>query len=56
MNMTKAEARFYSRLDPRDPDYLDMEPEQDEDEPEEERVDNPEDDYVMTEAEKRGAL
>jgi hypothetical protein len=55
MNMTRAEVRFYSRLDPRDPDYLDIEEEQDE-EPEDEWVDNPEDDYIMTEPERRGEL
>ena len=52
---TRAEAKFYSSLDPRDPDYLDMEPEQDEGEPDE-WVDEREADFVMTEAEKRGEL
>jgi hypothetical protein len=57
MNMTRAEVRFYSSLDPRDPDYLDLEEEQDEDEePEDEWVDEREADFIMTEPEKRGAL
>lgn len=55
MQYTRAEIKYYSSLDPRDPDYLDMEEDEDE-EPEDEWVDNPEDDYIMTEAEKRGAL
>lgn len=54
--MTRAEVRFYSSLDPRDPDYLDMEEEYEDEEPEDEWENNPEDDYIMTEAEKRGAL
>ena len=54
--MTRSEIRFYSRLDPRDPDYLDLE-EEDEDEPEEEWVmDERACDYVMTQPELRGAL
>ena len=53
--MTRAEVRFYSRLDPRDPDYLDIEEEQGE-EPENEWVDNPEDDYIMTEPEPEPEL
>ena len=56
MQYTRAEAKFYSSLDPRDPDYLDLEEEYEEEEPEDEPGDNPEDDYIMTEAEKRGAL
>ena len=55
MNMTRAAIKYYASLDPRDPDYLDMEPEQDEDEPDE-WVDEREADFVMTEAELRGAL
>ena len=54
MNMTRAEVRFYSSLDPRDPDYLDLEEEHEEEH--DEWVDNPEDDYIMTEAEKRGDM
>jgi hypothetical protein len=57
MNMTRAEVRFYSSLDPRDPGYLDIEDEEYEEEEEhDEGVDNPEDDYIMTEPELRGAL
>ena len=54
--MTRAEAKFYSSLDPRDPDYLDLEEEYEEEEPEDEWVDEREADFVMTEAEKRGDL
>jgi hypothetical protein len=50
MQYTRAEIKYYASLDPRDPDYLDLEEEHDE------WVDNPEDDYIMTEPEKRGAL
>jgi len=53
--MTRAEVRFYSSLDPRDPDYLDMEEDEDE-EPEDEWVDEREADFIMTEPELRGEL
>ena len=56
MNMTRAEIKYYSSLDPRDPDYLDLEDEDEDEEPEDERVDEEASDYIMTEAEKRGAL
>lgn len=57
MQYTRAEIKYYASLDPRDPDYLDLEEEQDEDEaPEDEWVDEREADYIMTEPELRGAL
>lgn len=57
MQYTRAEIKYYASLDPRDPDYMDMEEEEyEEEEPEDEWEDTPEDDYIMTEAEKRGAL
>ena len=56
MHYARAQAKYYSRLDPRDPDYLDMEPEQGEDEPEDEWVDEREADFIMTEPELRGEL
>jgi hypothetical protein len=57
MQYTRAEIKYYSSLDPRDPDYLDIEEEEEQGEEEhDEWVDNPEDDYIMTEPEKRGAL
>ena len=56
MNYTRAEAKYYSSLDPRDPDYLDLEEEYEEEEPEDEWVDEEADDYIMTEPEKRGEL
>ena len=54
--MTRAEIRFYSRLDPRDPDYLDLEEEDEEEEEEWEEIDDRSCDYVMTEPELRGCL
>ena len=55
--MTRAEIKYYASLDPRDPDYLDLEEEQDEDEePEDEWVDEEASDYIMTEPELRGEL
>ena len=58
--MTRAEIRFYSSLDPRDPDYLDLEEdeEMEDDEPEDEweEVDDRSNDYAMTEPELRGCL
>lgn len=54
--MTRAEIRFYSRLDPRDPDYLDFEEEDEDDEPDEWAMDDRASDYVMTQPELRGAL
>ena len=54
--MTRSEIRFYSRLDPRDPDYLDLEEEDEDDEPDEWVMDERACDYVMTQPELRGAL
>ena len=54
MQMTKAEIKYYASLDPRDPDYLDIEEEFEE--PEDGWVDERADDYIMTEPEKRGEL
>lgn len=56
MNMTKAEIKYYASLDPRDPDYLDIEEELEGEEPEDGWVDERTDDFIMTEPEKRGAL
>ena len=56
MNYTRAEAKFYSSLDPRDPDYLDMEEEYEEEDEPDEWVDEREADFVMTEPELRGEL
>lgn len=56
MQYTRAEIKYYASLDPRDPDYLDLEDEEEGDEPEDEWVDERETDYIMTEAEKRGEL
>lgn len=54
--MTRSEIRFYSRLDPRDPDYIDFEDEDEEEEEEEWAMDDRANDFVMTEPELRGAL
>lgn len=54
MQYTRAEIKYYSSLDPRDPDYLDLEEEHEEEH--DEWVDEREADYIMTEAEKRGEL
>ena len=58
--MTRAEIRFYSRLDPRDPDYFDSEEEDEEEDEEEEDEwvmdDDRAGDFVMTEPELRGCL
>jgi hypothetical protein len=72
MNMTKAEIKYYTSLDPRDPDYLDIEEEQGEPATIRMLVEagNADEevmevyagiwadhaDYIMTEAEKRGEL
>lgn len=58
---TRAEAKYYSSLDPRDPDYLDLEEEHEEEHEEleeehDEWGDEEASDYIMTEPEKRGAL
>ena len=55
--MTRAEIRFYSSLDPRDPDYLDFEEDdEDEEDGDEWAMDDRANDFVMTEPELRGAL